>query len=51
MNHVFEGSYRKRQVGNAVPPRVAKVLFKHIKKVLDERDGLVEERDAIVLDD
>jgi DNA (cytosine-5)-methyltransferase 1 len=30
--HVFEGSYRKKQIGNAVPPCVAKVLFESIRR-------------------
>jgi DNA (cytosine-5)-methyltransferase 1 len=40
--HVFKGSYVKKQIGNAVPPCVAKVLFESIKKDLDAVDGVKE---------
>jgi DNA (cytosine-5)-methyltransferase 1 len=49
-NHVFRGAYRRKQIGNAVPPCVAKVLFEHIKRELDKRDGIVEEREALVIE-
>lgn len=42
ITHVFKGSYVKRQIGNAVPPVVAKVLFESIKRDLDRADGIVE---------
>jgi DNA (cytosine-5)-methyltransferase 1 len=50
-NHLFRGSYVKKQIGNAVPPSVAKVLFESIKKALDRADGIVEEHEVIVIDD
>ena len=49
-NHVFEGCGVKRQIGNAVPPCVAKVLFESIKKQLDEADGIVPEKETMVID-
>lgn len=32
----------KKQIGNAVPPVVAKVLFGSVKRDLDRADGIVE---------
>ena len=49
-NHVFAGSYVKKQIGNAVPPCVAKVLFESIKKQLDEVDGIFQENETMVID-
>ncbi|RFU29375.1 hypothetical protein B7463_g6978, partial [Scytalidium lignicola] len=40
-NHVFRGSHKKRQIGNAVPPSIAKVLFESIKSQLDEADRVI----------
>lgn len=40
--HVFAGHYIKKQIGNAVPPSVAKVLFESIKKDLERADGIVD---------
>jgi DNA (cytosine-5)-methyltransferase 1 len=45
--HVFLGSYVKKQIGNAVPPVVAKVLFESIKRDLDAVDAIVEEPELI----
>jgi DNA (cytosine-5)-methyltransferase 1 len=42
LEHVFRGNYVKKQIGNAVPPCVAKVLFESIKKDLDLADGVVD---------
>ncbi|CZR51525.1 uncharacterized protein PAC_01402 [Phialocephala subalpina] len=42
LNHVFRGNYVKKQIGNAVPPVVAKVLFESIRRDLDRADGIVE---------
>ncbi|KAK6586538.1 hypothetical protein PZA11_001595 [Diplocarpon coronariae] len=44
--HVFKGNYVKKQIGNAVPPVVAKVLFEGIKGDLEGVDG-VEGHDLI----
>jgi DNA (cytosine-5)-methyltransferase 1 len=49
-NHMFVGSYVKKQIGNAVPPCIAKVLFESIKKQLDEVDGIVQEKETMVID-
>ena len=49
-NHVFAGSYVKKQIGNAVPPVVAKVLFESIKRQLDRVDGVVEGRETMIID-
>ncbi|KAH6710800.1 S-adenosyl-L-methionine-dependent methyltransferase [Leptodontidium sp. MPI-SDFR-AT-0119] len=38
--HVFRGNYVKKQIGNAVPPVVAKVLFGSIKADLEKVDGV-----------
>ena len=49
-SHVFAGSCVKKQIGNAVPPVVAKVLFESIKRQLDEADGVVQEQETMVID-
>jgi DNA (cytosine-5)-methyltransferase 1 len=50
LNHTFLGSGIKKQIGNAVPPCVAKVLFKSIKMDLDEADGIVGDQDVMLID-
>ena len=50
LNHVFRGTGIKKQIGNAVPPCVAKVLFESVKRDLDRADGIVEVRETVVLD-
>jgi DNA (cytosine-5)-methyltransferase 1 len=50
LNHTFLGSGIKKQIGNAVPPCVAKVLLKSIKMDLDEADGIVGDEDVILID-
>ncbi len=40
MEHVFNGSGAKKQIGNAVPPCVAKVLYEGIKRELESVDGV-----------
>jgi DNA (cytosine-5)-methyltransferase 1 len=49
--HVFAGPVTQqiKQIGNAVPPIVAKVLFSHIIKELTRADGVVEP-DHIIID-
>jgi len=49
-NHIFKGSYVKKQIGNAVPPCVAKILFESIKKDLDEVDGIVEDHETMLIE-
>jgi DNA (cytosine-5)-methyltransferase 1 len=43
MNHRFGDVNVKKQIGNAVPPCVAKVLFSWIKKALEKADGFEPE--------
>jgi DNA (cytosine-5)-methyltransferase 1 len=50
LNHVFLGSGIKKQIGNAVPPCVAKVLFQSIKRDLDEADGVVGDQEIMIID-
>ncbi|CZS98762.1 uncharacterized protein RCO7_06443 [Rhynchosporium graminicola] len=38
--HVFQGKYVKKQIGNAVPPVVGKVLFASIREDLEKLDGV-----------
>jgi len=45
--HVFRGNYKKKQIGNAVPPVVAKVLFESVKRDLDGADGIIEEVEVL----
>ncbi|KAH8811648.1 S-adenosyl-L-methionine-dependent methyltransferase [Xylogone sp. PMI_703] len=49
-NHVFRGSHIKRQIGNAVPPSSAKVLFESIKSQLEEADRVISAPEVILLD-
>jgi DNA (cytosine-5)-methyltransferase 1 len=46
--HVFSETNVKKQIGNAVPPSVAKILYEHIIRWLKKADGVVEE--AIQID-
>jgi DNA (cytosine-5)-methyltransferase 1 len=39
-NHHFCGTYLKRQIGNAFPPTMAELLFRHLKAWLEEEDGV-----------
>lgn len=47
---MFRGTGVKKQIGNAVPPCVAKVLFESIKRDLDKADGIVEVRETVVIE-
>lgn len=51
-NHTFAGSttQKTKQIGNAVPPIVAKTLFTSIVNELKLRDGVVEP-DHIIIED
>jgi DNA (cytosine-5)-methyltransferase 1 len=40
MNHQFSQVNVKKQIGNAVPPCIAKVLFSWIKMALEKADGI-----------
>ncbi|KUJ21560.1 S-adenosyl-L-methionine-dependent methyltransferase [Mollisia scopiformis] len=46
--HVFYGGAIRKQIGNAVPPLVANILFREIVKHLEKTDGVV--RQVHVLD-
>lgn len=46
-NHEFEGGGKKKQIGNAVPSSVAKVLFESVRRDLDEADGIEEAPELI----
>lgn len=56
--HLFSDSNIKRQIGNAVPPSIAKVLFEWIRKALEKTDGIQSEstqqqgiqRETIIID-
>ncbi|KAH7419546.1 S-adenosyl-L-methionine-dependent methyltransferase [Cadophora sp. MPI-SDFR-AT-0126] len=48
--HVFYGSAIKKQIGNAVPPLIAEILFKAIVKHLKKVDKAEQERRAQVID-
>lgn len=41
MEHRFGQNGIKRQIGNAVPPVVAKVLFEGIRRFMEGTDGIV----------
>lgn len=45
--HMFSSVNVKKQIGNAVPPTVAKVLFEAIKKALEKADGVEPEHITI----
>lgn len=38
--HQFEGSYIKKQIGNAFPPSVAMAFYQHIRQHMEEFDGV-----------
>jgi DNA (cytosine-5)-methyltransferase 1 len=37
-NHVFYGTRIRRQIGNAVPPLIAKILLQAVRKHLEKAD-------------
>lgn len=39
-SHQFEGSYVKKQIGNAFPPSVAMEFYQHLRQHLEEVDGV-----------
>ena len=49
-HHVFHGGYIKKQIGNAVPPLIAEILFKAIVKHLKKVDRAEQEKLAQVID-
>lgn len=40
LEHKFGPKGTRKQIGNAVPPIVAKVFYEHIKQALQKADGL-----------
>ena len=48
LNHQFGRHHVKHQIGNAVPPSVAKKLLKHIKEALLRADAIVEQPDEVI---
>jgi DNA (cytosine-5)-methyltransferase 1 len=51
-SHVFSGIEVRKQIGNAVPPPIAMLLFSHIKKHLEKTDGVEPEvEEPILVDD
>jgi DNA (cytosine-5)-methyltransferase 1 len=48
MEHTFSDKNVKKQIGNAVPPSVAKILFEAVRKALEEADGV--EKEVLVID-
>lgn len=40
LNHQFLGSYVRKQIGNAVPPIIAKLWFEKIIETLEKADGI-----------
>lgn len=49
LEHVFAMKGVKKQIGNAVPPTIAKILFQAVVKSLEESDGV--DKEVITLDD
>ena len=47
-NHVFYAGDRRRQIGNAVPPVIGKVLLSWIRRHLEKVDGIVHHVDAVI---
>lgn len=39
VEHHFEGAYIKKQISNAFPPSVAKIIFQHLQQWLKRLDG------------
>lgn len=39
--HQFEGSYIKKQIGNAFPPLVAMAFYQHLRQHMEEVDGVL----------
>lgn len=48
MEHTFSDKNVKKQIGNAVPPSIAKVLFEAVRRALEEADGV--EKEVLVID-
>jgi DNA (cytosine-5)-methyltransferase 1 len=50
--HIFTGfkTQKTKQIGNAVPPIIAKVLCESIIKELKQADGIIDDEDYIAID-
>lgn len=48
MEHKFGSRNVKRQIGNAVPPVIAKLLFETCRRSLEEADGMEKEVISLV---
>lgn len=48
LSHRFEGKAIKRQIGNAVPPSMAKLLFTTARKALEKADGVQKFNDSMI---
>lgn len=44
--HKFEGSYIKKQIGNAFPPSVAMAFYQHLRQHLEEVDAVYLDKPA-----
>ncbi|KAI0467570.1 S-adenosyl-L-methionine-dependent methyltransferase [Xylaria cf. heliscus] len=52
IDYPFEPPHRKKQIGNAFPPMVVKVLYTHLRKWLEKQDRVYAiENEPIDLDD
>ncbi|PGH11794.1 hypothetical protein AJ79_04695 [Helicocarpus griseus UAMH5409] len=51
LDHKFSKTNVRKQIGNAVPPMLGKVMFTEIRKALERADGVaVDEMDVVELD-
>lgn len=46
--HVFKGKKIRKQIGNAVPPHVSKLIFTCVKKHLEKTDAEEKEKIRVV---
>ncbi len=51
LEHIFYGNAVRRQVGNSVPPMIAKIIFVCVRKHLQKVDGFAPEDNVVTLDD
>ena len=58
--HRFQGPYIKKQIGNAFPPTIVRVLYEYLSRWLDQQDGvkgtrqppgILGRRDVTVIED
>ena len=48
LNHIFGRHHVRHQIGNAVPPSVARKLLRHIRQALLKADGIVEQPEELI---